>query len=394
VTVQVAVASLLLIGAGLLFASFRQILQVDPGFEAEGVLSASIRLPESRYPEGQELRAFVGRALAELRALPGVDRASLTNTIPFGGSYSDSVILAEGYEMEPGESLVSPDQIVVAEGYFETMGIPLVEGRFFDRRDVEDGDRTVIVDEGLARKFWPGRSPLGRRMYRPSSAEDLLAVDENTQWLTVVGVVGDTRLRGLVDVEDRVGTYYFPYPQSPRRTLGFVLKTDSDPALLVDGVRRVIAGLDPELAVFSTLTLADRISESLVARRSPMVLSVAFAGVALFLAAVGLYGVLAYVVSQRIREIGVRMALGSSPVGVFRLIMTEGMVILGGGLAAGLLTSLLLQRALAGHLYGVSPLDPVVLAVVAVAMTLVAVLACSLPALRATRVQPAVALHE
>ncbi|MCU0291050.1 MAG: ABC transporter permease [Thermoanaerobaculaceae bacterium] len=394
VAVQVATAFMLLIGAGLLFASFRHVVAIDPGFEPDGVLTAAVTLPDARYPKGDDRRGFARRALEAIRAVPGVEAASVTGTIPFGGDYSDSVILVEGYEMKPGESLVSPSRMEVAAGYFETLGIPLVAGRLFDGRDVADAARTVIVDERLAKRFWPGQSPVGKRMYYPSNVKDPLGTDASTVWLTVVGVVGDTRLQSLADTDERIGTTYFPFEQAPRRFVGFTIRTSGEPTHLVETVRRTLAGMDPELPVFDTVTLSGRISDSLVARRSPMLLTLVFAGVALFLAGVGLYGVLAYLVSGRTREIGIRMALGSTPREVFRLVMREGLGILGLGLAAGLALAVLLRRALAGHLHGVGPLDPLVLATVAVVLTAVALAACSVPALRATRVHPAIALRD
>lgn len=394
VAIQVATAFMLLVGATLLFATFRNILAVDTGFDPDGVLTASLVLPDSTYPDAASQRAFAHRALEAVRALPGVETASLTSTIPFGGSFSDSVILAEGYQMQPGESVVSPNRVVATPGYFEALGIRLVAGRFFDERDGAEAPRAVIVDERLARRFWPGQSPVGKRMFRPTSAKDLLGTGERTDWLTVVGVVGEIRLCDLEDVDRRVGAYFFPFEQAPRSTLGLVLKTAGEPARLAESVRRALARIDPELPLFDVAGLAERISSSVEARRSAAALTAVSACLALFLAAIGLYGVLAYVASQRSREIGIRMALGSSPTRVFQLIAGEGVGIVAAGLAAGLLLAILLRGFMRGHLFGVGPLEPWALAATAATLAAVALGASSVPALRAARVQPSVVLHE
>jgi putative ABC transport system permease protein len=394
VCVQVATAFMLLIGAGLLFASFREILSIDLGFEPEGVLTASVMLPDVRYPEDSDRRAFTQRAIDSIGSLPGVEIASLTDTIPFGGSYSDSVILAEGYQMQPEESLISPSRMTIAPGFCEALGIPLIEGRYFDERDTADAPSTIIVDERLARKFWPDRSAIGKRLYRPQSAEDVFSVDENTEWLTVVGVIGEIKLRGMVDVDERHGTYFFPYQQEPSRFIGFVIKTSAEPTLLIEPIRRRLAEIDAEIPLYNTMTLSERISESLVTRRSPMLLTAVFAGVALFLAGIGLYGVVAYMVSQRTREIGIRLALGSPRQHLFRLVMGEGVAILLVGLFAGLVSIVLLRGLLSSHIYGIGVLEPMVLLTVASLLALVALAASCLPALRATRINPAIALGE
>ena len=394
VTAQVAIALVLLMGAGLLFASFRQVLSVDPGFRPDGLLTAWVSLPGSRYEDDADRRAFAARSVERIRALPGVVQAGATNVLPFGGGYSDSVILAEGYVMEEGESLISPNQANVTADYFQTMGIPLVEGRFFDRRDGADSPRVIIVDERLAKRFWGDESPVGRRMFQPGSAEDLVTPNEETEWLTVVGVVGDIKLRGLAEADDRVGAYYLPFTQRSWSGVSFVIRTATDPKSLIPSLRREIAEIDPQLPVFDARTMVERMDRSLVSRRSPMVLTLGFGAVALFLASLGLYGVLAYLVTRRTKEIGIRMALGSSGGRIFRLVVSEGLAILAVGLALGLAGAFALRRALESQLYGVTASDPLVLAAVVGLLVLVSLLACLLPAARATRIHPVVALSE
>lgn len=219
---QVAFAFMLLAGAGLLLMSFQRVLAVDPGFDPSHVLTARVAPPLSRYKDDAALRSFATRLVTAVRSIPDVQRASLSSSIPFGGSFSDSVIIAEGYQMAPGESLISPYRVVTTPGYFEALAIPLKRGRTFTDSDTETSPRVVIVDERLAQRFWPGVDPIGRRMFQPENPNDLITPDRNTRWLTVVGVVGETKMAGLVTTEDRVGTYYFPETQATERGLTLI----------------------------------------------------------------------------------------------------------------------------------------------------------------------------
>jgi predicted permease len=389
---QVAFAFMLLIGAGLLLASFERVLAVDSGFRPAGLLTARLAPPPARYPTGAELRVFTSRFLERVRALPGVEHAALTSSIPFGGSFSDSVILAEGYQMAPGESVVSPYRFEVSDGYLEALGVPLLAGRTFRASDTEDSPLVIIVDERLARRFWGDRDPIGRRMYSPDTPEDVVTPGPNARWYTVVGVVGATKMASLVSDHGRPGAYYFPLRQAPMRNLGLVVRTSGDPLAMSPSVRRELAALDPELPLFSVRTLEDRMHESVSDRRTPMVLALLFAGVALFLASVGLYGVLASQVSQRSREMGIRMALGSTAGAIFGLVLKEGVVLLGAGLAAGLLGAFAVRRAIESQLYEVSGTDPLVVMSVAAVLAVVALAACAVPARRASRIDPTIAL--
>ncbi len=393
VVAQVALAFLLLIGAGLLFASFREVLRIDPGFEADRpIATARVTPPEVRYSGAASLRDFTQRVLDRARALPGVAGVGATTAIPFGSNSDDSVILAEGYEMKPGESLVSPAQAVVTTDYFQTLGVPLIEGRFFDRRDIEDSLPVIIVDRQLAQKFWPEESPLGRRMFFPSNPEDVLAIDENTPFFTVVGVVGVVKRQTLVDVVEPVGAYYFPYQQDPRRGMTYALRSAGDSSFPIDSFRRVVQEIDSELPIYDIFTMGQRLDSSLVRQRTPMLLSLGFGAVALLLAGVGIYGVLSYLVAQRTREIGIRMALGSDRLGVFGLVFREGIVVLGLGFLLGGICLAFLSRYLAGLIYGVSPFDPGVILMVVGVLGVAALLACLAPARRATRIDPVRAL--
>jgi len=390
---QVGVAFVLLLGAGLLLASFRQVLAIDPGFDPRNVLTAKVTLPRARYPDAVAMRRFTAEATRRIRALPGVTHAGATSFIPLGGNHSDSVILAEGYQMQPGESVISPIRSSVTPGYFEAMRIPVKRGRTFDDRDGAESVRPIIVDARLARKFWGNSDPIGRRMYRPSNPKDLLAVDEKTEWFTVTGVVGEVKLDGLVTPETPVGAYYFPMEQSPTRLMTFAIRTATDPDALLKRVRAEVAGIDPELPLFSVMTMEERAAESLVNRRWPVMLAAAFAGLALLLAAIGIYGVLAYLVAQRTKEIGIRMALGGAPRAIFDMVAKEGLGLVALGLAAGAAGAFVIRKSIEAQLYNVRPGDPAVLIVAMLVLGFVALVACAIPARRATRIDPVLALN-
>jgi predicted permease len=394
VVAEVAFTLVLLVGAGLLLVSFRKVLAVDPGFDRRAVVTASVVLPRTRYPDEDALRRFAEEALRRVRALPGVLAAGATDFIPFGGNHNDSVIFAEGYEMKPGESVISPRAADVTPGYFEAMGVKLVAGRFFEEGDGKDALPAIIVDETLARRFWPGRDPVGRRMYRPTSIDDLTAITDKTVFFTVVGVIKDVRLEDLTEGGKTVGTYYFPMAQDTSRLVTFAVKTAGGADPLVAALRAALAEVDRELPVFDTQTMEQRMERSLLARRSPATLSLVFGALALVLSAVGLYGVLAYLVTQRRKEIGIRMALGSSHRAIFELVLREGLLLLGAGAALGATGAFAVGRALESLLYGVRPADPLVVAGATLVLVAVAVAACALPARRATRVDPRVALAE
>jgi predicted permease len=393
VTAQIAFAFMLLIGAGLLLASFQRVLAIDPGFTPSGVLTARVSPPSVRYGDDASLRTFANRLLEKVRALPGVQHAGITSSMPFGDDYSDSVILAEDYRAQPGESLISPFYFHVSPGYFESLGAKIVSGRAFTERDTESSQQVVIVDQKLARRFWGDKDPVGRRMYKPDTPEDLVKPSPKVRWFTVVGVVSDMKISGLVETETRAGAYYFPVAQQPSRYMALTVRTAAAPNSLVPLIRRELTAIDPELPLYGVLTMAERMDESLVNRRAPMVLATVFAAVALFLAAIGIYGVLAYQVSQRSREIGIRMALGSDAWSVFRLVLSEGLLLLVVGLALGIAGAFSIRRAMESQLYGVGALDPTVLASVGAIFAAVALIACAVPARRASRIDPMHALN-
>jgi putative ABC transport system permease protein len=396
-TAQVALAFMLLIGAALLLASFRAVLAIDPGFEPAGVVTAAITLPSTAYRNPPALVEVADRLLERTRALPGVRAAGLTTTIPLGGTYNSGIILAAGSEPGGDESIVAPHLITASDGYFEAMRIPLVRGRYVDRRDTASAPPVVIVDERLARRFWPGRDAVGQHLLRPPNPTgvlDLLTRDANARSYTVIGVVANVQLTGLTPKDPPVGAYYFPYAQQPARSIVVAVRSAQDPETMIAPLRSALASIDRELPLYDVRTMEERIDRSLIQRRLPMVIGMAFGAVALFLAAIGVYGVLASQVTERRREIGIRMALGSSAAGVFRLVLRDGARMTLLGIAAGFAGTAGMTRLMAGLLYGVRPTEPAVIGGVALLLAAVALVATWLPARRAARVNPAAVLNE
>jgi predicted permease len=341
-----------------------------------------------------DVRGAHRRLLDAIRALPGVEVVGGTGSIPFGGSYSDQVLIPEGFVAKPSESLISPRRVTVTPGYFEAMGIPVAQGRAFDERDTADSTPVVMVDERLAQHFWPDREALDQRVYMPMSPDDAVKPSPDTRWLRVIGVVKPVRLEDLAGRSSHIGAYYLPYAQTDARYMTFAVKAATAPESMTRDVRAAVAQVDPELAMFDVHTMEERAELSLASRRTAMLLAVGFGGLALFISAIGTYGVLAYLISQRRREIGIRVALGSTRGGIVKLVFREGAMLLGVGVVLGGAGAFALRQAVASELYGVQPLEPSVLAGVALLLVAVTLTACLVPARRAVQVDPAVVLSE
>ncbi len=392
VVAQIGFAFALLVGAGLLLESFRQLLRVDPGYRTDNIVTASLSAPNNEYNTDAQRELLMRRSLEALRGITGIVSVGASTGVPLGVDYNNSVILAEGYVMKQGESVISPIRLSVTPGYLETMGIALVRGRYFRDSDDAHSPLVVIVDEKLARRFWHDRDPVGQKMYEPD--ENGLAISDRTVRYTVVGVVRSVRLEDLSGRGNTEGAYYFPYSQRTSNNYTIAVRTERNSAAVVPAIRAHIAAIDPEMPLFDVRTMTQREELSLSSRRTSMLLGLAFGILALFLAALGIYGVLAYLVAQRRKEIGIRVALGSTHSGIVKLVLREGLALVGTGLILGIVSSISLRSIVRNEIYGVAPLDPLVLGCVAIIFALVALVACVMPARRAMQVDPAIVLSE
>ena len=385
IVAQFALAFTLVAGAGLLGLSFAKVLSVDPGFRPENLLTGTVSLPWDRYKDEKPRFAFITRLDQELRALPGVTAVGFTTNLPFSGHENDNAISIEGQPPAPGESLHTHYTSGVAGEFFSAMGIPIREGRVLTNDDSVRSLRVCVIDEDVERRYWPGKSALGHRIFNGPP-------DKPDQAYTIVGVVGSSKQTDLAD-KRASGSVYFPYIHSANQSITALLRTVQAPQAAGPALRAAVLRVDPELPVDDLKTMTARLDDSLVARRSPVMLAGIFAGVALVLAAVGIYGVLAYAVAQRRREIGVRMALGALPQQILAQFLSLGAKLVITGSILGGLGGWLTGRAMAGLLFGVGPAHPAVFAGTAALLAVVAMAACLLPAVRAARVPPMEALR-
>jgi putative ABC transport system permease protein len=384
---QIALAMVLLAGAGLLIRSFVQLRRVDPGFHAPGALTFRIALPESVYKDERQQVVFFDELVARLGALPGVRSAGTVMGLPLSGTRFSLVFEVAGRPKLPVAQQPSMELRVASPGYFEAMGIPLLRGRGFERGDREGARQVVVLSQTAVRRFFPGEDPLGKSItvgWRRGEGKPPAGGE-------VVGIVGDVKERGLA--EENPPEIYLPYAQLPVSTMDILLRTSTGPMTLAPAAAAVVHGLDRDLPVARVRTLDDIVARSISEPRFYVVLLGAFAGTALFLAALGIFGVMSYAVVQRSREIGIRVALGADPARLRRMVLRQALVLASAGVVVGLAGSLALSRAIAGLLFELSPTDPGTLAGVAVLLTAVALLASYLPARRATRVDPLTALR-
>jgi len=386
---ELALAVVLMIAAGLLVRSFAGLLRDYPGFNPSGVVAASIWLPVPNDPKADPYAGiapqtvFVREALRRMRAIRDVDLAGVTSALPASGEANSAALAIEDQPVESSQDLRA-EVIRVSPGYFEAMQSPLIRGRFFTESDEAGKEQVAIIDESTARRYWGNRDPLGRRLRFGQNA--------NAPWMSIVGIVKDIKHDGL-DV-DGVPHIYVSMYQRQGRVMSIVLRTALPASLLEAKIRHEVQSVDPGLPVFNVRSMGEVMDVSLAPRRFSSVLVGGFAAVALLLASIGIYGLLAYMVGQRTHEIGVRVALGAQPSHILTLILRRGMLFSSAGILAGLFLAAIAAPLMASLLYGVRPIDPLVFLAVPAVFLVVAVLASLVPARRAMNVDPIVALRE
>jgi len=384
VVVEIAFSLILLVGAGLLAQSFIRLQAVPPGFDASHVVSFMVTLRGPNYNSLRKWTQFFDLMRTRVAALPGVESVGATSSLPLAGTGGWSGIEVEGFERKPNQPELQADQRNATPGYFNTLRIPLLRGRLVTETDTADSPKVAVVDEKFARRFWPDGNAVGKRLR--------LTVNKVNPWIEIVGVVGVVKQYGL-DADTRM-TVYFPQAQFPISTTYIVARTTPDPATAAPALIREIQSLDPLLPVYGVRTMEDRLADSLARQRFAMSMLGAFAGFAVILAVVGIYGVVSYLVTQSTHDIGVRMALGALPNNILGLVVGQGMKLAVAGVAAGLLGAFALTRVMESLLFGVHAGDAVTFLSAAVLLGVVTLAASYVPARRASRVNPITALRE
>jgi putative ABC transport system permease protein len=396
---EVAIALVLLIGAGLMIKSFQRLLQINMGFRTERTLTMRLTLPSTKYKDDNQVISFYRQLLDKIKALPGVESAGAISELPLSGAYSsgttgvDNPDSAEGLRQFRGIPYIEADRRVVSADYFKTLGLSLRNGRLLTEADNENAPPVAVVDDAFEKRFWPETGAIGKRfVYRFNNGT-------NIQWGQIVGVVSHVRHYGVDEVkqyglaQEGREEIYFPYSQSASNRMYLAIRTNIDPLSLTSAVRSEVLSMDPSEPVYEVKTMDQLASTSLAQRQLNMVLFASFSGIALILAAVGIYGVMSYSVTQRTHEIGIRMALGARQHNVLGLVVRQGMTLALTGVVVGLGAAIGLTRLMSSLLFGVSATDPLTFAVISAILTGVALAACFVPARRATRVDPMVALR-
>jgi len=380
---EIALALALLIGAGLMIRSLQRLQAVDPGFNSERLLTMRVSLPAQRYRRDQ-IAAFVQQFRELLRALPGAQSVALASALPLSGSTSAGPIELEGQTVAPAGDEIRMYRHRVTPGFFSTLGIPMVKGRDFTDADHAQSPGVVIISEAMARRYWPNEDPIGKRL-RETGPED--------PWLSIVGVAGEVKYRGLPRNPNTDPDVYFPLLQAPNRDLFLAARSGADPDGMVAATRDVLRKLDPDLPAYNVTTMAERVANQTTRSRFSAWLLGVFGALAMALAAIGIYSVMAYAVEQQSREIGVRVALGARAGDVLKMVIGQGMRLALAGVALGLGASLALTQLMKRLLFGVGAADPLTYGAIALLLTFVALLACYVPGRRATKVDPMVALR-
>jgi predicted permease len=386
VVAELALSLLLLNGAGLLLKSFLRLQEVDSGFRPDHVLTMRVSLPETKYSKPEQTRAFYRDVLGRISRLPAVDAAGAVNILPFSGGGTSGTTTMDTTAVPPDARTPEADFRAVTPGFFKAIGIDLIRGRYFQESDKEQAAPVAIVDETLAKTYWPNESAIGKRLHRGGGD-----ATSSRPWMTIVGVVRHVRYRSL-EARSRVEVYW-PEAQNPSRTLSLAIRTLSNPLSLAPAVQKVVQAVDPEQPVYRVRTMEQLFVHSMARRRLSMLLLSIFAGAALLLAAIGIYGIMAYWVSERSHEMGIRMALGAGRLDILRLVIRQSLTMTLLGLTCGIAGSLILGRFFQSLLFNVKPTDAVTLIAVAVTLGGVALAASYIPARRATSVDPMVALR-
>ena len=381
---ETAFSLLLIAAAGLLLRSFAEILKVDPGFRPDGVLTMRVALPDAIYSKPEQVRGFYSELLDRVQKLPGVQAAGAVSGLPLSGQGGSGTTTIDSQSVPLEETTPEADQRVVTPDYFKAMGISLVRGRFFDARDSNTAAPVAMVDESLAKTFWPNQDPIGKRLH-------IGGRQSKVPWNTVIGVVRHVRNRTL-EARSRMEVYW-PESQRPYGAMSLAILASGNPMNLVPTIQREVSLIDPDLPVYRVGTMTEVMGDSLERRRLALILLAVFAGLALLLASIGIYGVTSYGVAQRHAEIGLRMALGADRGQVLSMLIRSGLTTIAIGLGLGLVMALFLTRLISGLLFSVRASDPVALGGAAVLLLAAALLAIFVPARRATKVNPMVALR-
>ncbi|HEX8089384.1 MAG TPA: ABC transporter permease [Blastocatellia bacterium] len=380
---EVVLALVLLIGAGLMIKSFLNLLEVKPGFDPRGVLTMKVSLPESKYPEAYQKAAFFQQVIERIKNVPGVQSVGAITQLPLSRSEEIGSFTVEGHPPLAAGELLLADRRAVSPDYFSTMRVPLEKGRLFTEQDRREAPKVIVISKMMADRIWPNEDPIGKRItFSDPSAG---------RWLSVVGVVGDVK-HSTLDTEPRPQVYR-PYPQNTWGTMHLVVRTASDPMTLTTAVRNEVWAVDRDQPVYSIQTMEQLLDESIFQRRFNMLLLGVFAVVALILAAVGIYSVMAYSVIQRTHEIGIRMALGAEQKDILKIVISQGMTLVLVGLAIGLVAAFVITRVMSSLLFGVSATDPITFVILSLLLAAIALFANYIPARKATKVSPIVALR-
>lgn len=383
VIAEVALALVLLSCAGLLMKSFARLQNVNPGFNPRNALTFEISLPKIQYPDDPSIVRFNNEAQRRIAALPGVQAAGFSTILPLAGTNSDSSFAIEGRASNDNSPSPDEEKRQASPNYFRALETPLIKGRFFTDADNANAPQVVIVNQAFAKRFWPNQDAQGKRIV-------MGGMSDNPNWITIVGVVGDMRHFGL-DVDPKP-EMYVPFAQDPYFTTIYVVRSNQDPRALLPAIRREIQAIDPAVALANVRTLENVLADSVAPRRLSVVLLGVFAGVAVLLASVGIYGVMSFLVVQRTHEIGVRMALGAQRSDILKLILSRSIKLVSAGALIGLMVALMSTSALRTLLYNVSAFDTSTFVLVTILLAAVALAASYLPAMRATKADPMIAL--